>query len=69
MTMHGFAFNVAPDLAAFGRINPCGYPDCPMTSLAQERGGEVTMMAVREAVAERFGPMLEEHLPLIALNS
>ena len=38
VTMHGFAFNVAPDLSAFGRINPCGFPGCPVTSLAGEGG-------------------------------
>lgn len=64
VTMHGFALNVAPDLAGFGRINPCGFPDCPMTSLALERGDAVTMAAVREDAAELFGPMLEENLPL-----
>ncbi len=31
---HGLALNVAPDLAAFRRINPCGYPDLEVTSLA-----------------------------------
>jgi lipoyl(octanoyl) transferase len=29
---HGVAINVAPDLAAFGRIRPCGL-DKPVTSL------------------------------------
>ncbi len=31
---HGLALNVAPDLAAFTRINPCGYPALPVTSLS-----------------------------------
>jgi lipoyl(octanoyl) transferase len=30
---HGLALNVAPDLAAFRGINPCGYPGMPVTSL------------------------------------
>lgn len=33
-TYHGLALNVDPDLAAFQRINPCGYPDLAVTSLA-----------------------------------
>lgn len=63
VTMHGFALNVAPDLAAFDRINPCGLCGCPMTSLARERGSAVTMAAAREKVAERFALLLEEYLP------
>jgi lipoyl(octanoyl) transferase len=31
---HGVAVNVAPDLAAFTRIDPCGYPGLASTSLA-----------------------------------
>lgn len=33
-TYHGLALNVAPDLAPFAGINPCGYPGLPVTSLA-----------------------------------
>ncbi|RZM26871.1 MAG: lipoate-protein ligase B, partial [Sphingomonas sp.] len=34
VTLHGFAVNVAPDLAHFGGIVPCGLPEFPVTSLA-----------------------------------
>ena len=30
---HGLSLNVHPDLSAFERINPCGYPDLSVTSL------------------------------------
>lgn len=33
-TYHGIAFNVAMDLAPFGRINPCGYAGLEMTQLS-----------------------------------
>ena len=33
-TMHGFSLNVAPDLAHFGGIVPCGIAEFPVTSLA-----------------------------------
>ncbi len=51
-TMHGFALNVAPDLAMFDHIVPCGIPDKPVTSLVAE-GVEVSMRDVIEALVER----------------
>jgi lipoyl(octanoyl) transferase len=64
VTMHGFAFNVSPDLTGFARINPCGFPDCPVTSLAAEGGVPPPMEDVKARVAKRFGNLLEERLPL-----
>jgi lipoyl(octanoyl) transferase len=34
VTLHGFSLNVAPDLAHFGGIVPCGIAEFPVTSLA-----------------------------------
>jgi lipoic acid synthetase len=53
-TMHGFALNVAPDLAMFGHIVPCGIPDKAVTSLAAE-GVDVSMKQVVDAVCEQWG--------------
>jgi lipoic acid synthetase len=50
-SMHGFALNVAPDLAYFGHIVPCGI-DRPVTSLAAE-GIDVSMRTVVDAVVAR----------------
>lgn len=40
VTLHGFALNVAPDLAWFDAIVPCGLSGVEMTSVARERGGD-----------------------------
>src|SRR3954469_8762486 len=57
-TMHGFALNVAPDLAFFDHIIPCGIKDKAVTSLAAE-GVEADMKTVVDAIvaraAERWG--------------
>lgn len=54
VTMHGIALNCDADLAAFGRIVPCGIPDADVTSLTLEAGRRVT---VADAV-----PLLRTHL-------
>jgi lipoic acid synthetase len=51
-SMHGFALNVAPDMAMFGHIVPCGIADKPVTSMAAE-GVTVSMREVADAVVER----------------
>ncbi len=51
-SMHGFALNVAPDMAYFAKIVPCGIPDRPVTSLAAE-GLTLSMAQVVDAVAAR----------------
>jgi lipoyl(octanoyl) transferase len=64
VTMHGFALNVAPDLGGFGRINPCGIENCPITSLEAESGVAVTVGEVKSRIGERFEAMLDEWLPV-----
>jgi lipoyl(octanoyl) transferase len=45
ITMHGLSFNVAPDLAHFALIVPCGLAGRPVTSLKRELGTRCPAMA------------------------
>lgn len=53
VTMHGFALNVNPDLAAFGQIVPCGIADADVTSIEMELGRAITIDEVSPLV-ERY---------------
>jgi lipoyl(octanoyl) transferase len=57
-TMHGFALNVDPDLAAFDRIIPCGLTGVGVTSMAAELGSRVLITEVTEALI----PHLQRYL-------
>ena len=54
VTMHGFALNVNPDLAAFEQIVPCGIADADVTSLEIELGRSITI--------EEVVPLIERHI-------
>lgn len=59
VSMHGFAFNINSDLSYFSLINPCGFTDKAVTSLARELGEPQDMKQVkallRSKIAEVFG--------------
>lgn len=48
---HGLSLNVDPDLAAFARIDPCGYPGLVSTSLAR-LGVRDSIDSVQQRLAE-----------------
>ena len=52
VTMHGFALNCDPDLAAFSNMVPCGIPDAGATSLTAELGRDVPVGEVIDAVEQ-----------------
>ena len=57
-TMHGFALNVDPDLAAFDRIIPCGLTGVGVTSMAAEIGSHTAVTEVARALV----PHLQRYL-------
>ena len=59
VTLHGFSINVAPDLAHFGGIVPCGIADFGVTSLA-DQGKETAMLRVDAALRRSFHRFLND---------
>jgi lipoate-protein ligase B len=53
-TMHGFAFNISPDLSHYSFIVPCGIVGRGVTSLAKILGKEVSRQEVEGKVVRSF---------------
>jgi lipoyl(octanoyl) transferase len=63
VTMHGFALNCDPDMAAFSNMVPCGIVDAGATSLSVELGRDVT---VAEAIDPVEAAMRRVLTPVLA---
>ena len=63
-TLHGFAINADPDLAAFGTIVPCGIADAGVTSLSAELGRPVGVDEVRPVVRDAVLAAFAGDLPV-----
>lgn len=59
VTLHGFSLNVAPDLAHFGGIVPCGIREFGVTSLKQI-GKETSMTRVDDTLKREFPRFLND---------
>jgi lipoyl(octanoyl) transferase len=57
VTMHGFAFNVHPDLEYFGNIIPCGIDDKAVTSMEKELGFKPDMEEVKRQLQKHFAEL------------
>ncbi len=54
VSMHGFALNVNTDLRYFNYINPCGFTDKAVTSMAAELGKDIDTEEVKHLLAARL---------------
>lgn len=58
VTMHGLALNVNTDMSGFKLINPCGFFDKGVTSMAIELGETVAIRLVKDALSLHFRQLL-----------
>ena len=58
ITMHGLALNVNTDLNGFRLINPCGFVDKGVTTMAAELGRHVSMIDVKASLTGHFKQLL-----------
>jgi lipoyl(octanoyl) transferase len=59
VTSHGFALNVANDLAPYSLIVPCGIPDRGVTTLERLLGRPVAVAEAQDALARHFAEVFQ----------
>jgi lipoyl(octanoyl) transferase len=64
VTMHGFAFNVSTDLAAFGLIVPCGIADRGVTSLEALVGRSPTVEQLALSSLAHFARVFDSQVTM-----
>jgi len=69
VTLHGFAFNIAPNMFHWSLIIPCGITDGGVTSMALELKKPPDMDQVRERVAAHFSELFQVDLVPTTLES
>jgi lipoyl(octanoyl) transferase len=71
VTMHGFAFNVNPNLSYFKNIIPCGIDDKAVTSMKAELGYELNLKEVADKLRNHLADLFEMEIanaPLEAVD-
>ncbi len=58
ITMHGLALNVNTDMSGFNLINPCGFVDKGVTSMALEVGHSILISEVKSTLSSHFKDLL-----------
>ncbi len=58
ITMHGLALNVNTNLDGFHLINPCGFIDKGVTSIALELQKDINISEVKRILGRRFKSLL-----------
>ena len=58
-TMHGFSFNISPDLSHYSFIVPCGIVGRGVTSLAKSLGRQVSRQEVQDRLVHYFEEVFE----------
>jgi lipoyl(octanoyl) transferase len=69
--MHGFAFNVNPNLSYFKNIIPCGIDDKAVTSMKAELGYELNLKEVADKLRNHLADLFEMEIanaPLEAVD-
>jgi len=66
---HGFALNVAPNMAHWAHIVPCGLRDGGVTSMRGELGQAPPMSVVRDRVVHHFGRLFGARMRCSDLKS
>ncbi len=60
-TMHGFAFNINPDLNYFSHIVPCGIRDKAVTSLKEELQETIPLSRIKQQLKQHFKDLFAVH--------
>ena len=67
-TMHGFAFNVNPDLKHYSLIVPCGLTNKGITSLSKLLGTPINMEEVREKLIHHYAEVFKLRTRKVSLE-
>ena len=68
ITMHGFSFNINPDLNHYSLIVPCGISDKGVTSLSKVLRKSVSQKEVRQKLIQHYGEVFNLRTRKITLE-